>query len=205
VIAVNLIPPARLAGLRVRRRIGAWRTACILYALGAGAAWLALAAGGSTPIMRGDEAAVRSNLQRREQELAQAKAELAAQTRRLDLARQMVSHPDWAKLLDVPVAHRPEGIAFERLDLRITRRAEGPKSRNLVSVATLRVSGLAASRVQAAQYAVTLQELGLFNHVSPAETHARPVPGAAPGTPGADLVGFSVTVELWSGGRKEGP
>jgi Tfp pilus assembly protein PilN len=178
--------------VRVRRRIRRWAGVCAAYAVLAAGAWGALAAASPNVASGEDLSSERAALERRQMELKTAKAEVAALTRRAELTRELTSHPDWARLLDVAAANAPRGVVFERLELRVSRR--GTRG----SGATLRLTGVAESRMDASQFAVRLQELGLFDSVSPADTRMRPVAGRS-----AELVSFSISLEVSDGAGKE--
>jgi Tfp pilus assembly protein PilN len=160
---------------------------------GAGGGGVGALAAASPNVASGEDlSSERAALERRQMELKTAKAEVAALTRRAELTRELTSHPDWARLLDVAAANAPRGVVFERLELRVSRR--GTRG----SGATLRLTGVAESRMDASQFAVRLQELGLFDSVSPADTRMRPVAGRS-----AELVSFSISLEVSDGAGKE--
>lgn len=206
---VNLIPEGVRLGLQRRARLRVWA--------GVTAAWAAVLVGALAVVTSGASAdgslrlrliAAQETLDQREADLKSAKAGHAAVMRDLALAREVGRHPDWSELLAVLAASRGEDVVFERLELRPMAAAAGkgagkkaPRSPGV----TVRISGVASSQVAAAQYAVRLQESGLFDGVSPPETRARPTAGAAPGSPGASLVSFQVSVTmLHEGGAGRG-
>lgn len=191
----NLIPGWWQDTLRARRRVRVWARAGAAWALVLGMAWAGWA--GLSPA-RGAEVAreagaVAASLERKGADLKAARADLVALQKRLDVTNELCAHPDWAALLDVLTQTRPGTVAFERVEVRVQRAGDGGKTR---AMATVKVSGLAATQEDAARFGEALVERGVFESVSPAETRARPVPNAKPGEPGATLVSFTVSVTM---------
>ncbi|MCC6949960.1 MAG: hypothetical protein IT433_00795 [Phycisphaerales bacterium] len=189
--AVNLLAPDRLRSHAARTRLARWALVCGAYALLTGLLVLAGAANqGSRVSSARNVDALSAGAEQKEKDIKAVSARIAKLQRTESLAREITRHPDWGRLLDALAATRTEGIVFERLEFRVSPRAAGAKPG--VTSATVRISGVAVSQVDAARYAVALQDLGTFDSVSPVETRAK----GAGAQSGADLVAFSLTVGI---------
>lgn len=188
---VNLLSPNRLRAHAAHTRLCRWALICGAYAVLSGMLVLVGVAN------RGSQARNARNLdgltasaEQKDKEIRAVRARIAKLQQSELLAREITRHPDWGRLLDALAATRADGVVFERLEFRVSPRAT--QSKPGVSSATVRITGVAGSQVDAARYAVSLQDLGLFDSVSPVETRAK----GAGGQSGTELVTFSLTVGI---------
>lgn len=188
---VNLLAADRLRAYAAHTRLARWSLGVGAYAvLAALLVFAAVADRGSQVRTVRSVDSIAASAEQKDKDIKATRARIATLQKAEALAHEITRHPDWGRLLDALAATRTDGIVFERLEFRVSPRAAAPKPG--VSGATVRISGVAGSQVDAARYAVALQDLGVFDSVSPVETRAK---GAA-GQSGADLVAFSLTVGI---------
>lgn len=173
---VNLIPAARQRARRRRQQIKWCAAVCVAYgvvSVVAGAA-VVLAFGGRDPSVARELAAVEQDIQKTDQSLAQAQADLTRARTVLAATRQMCDRPDWSQL--------PALLAQAGRDRVMLRTCElSPAGAGEAGVPggpfTLVASGVARTPADAQAYAIRLQQTGLFDRVTLADTHREPFAG----------------------------
>ncbi len=103
-------------------------------------------------------------LRRSEDSLAQLRSELAEARKTIDMRRAALDRPDWSALLRTigSVASPDVSLREMKLDASVAASAVPGQSAPRLS---LSLSGTAPSQLQASQFTVRLQKLGLFDAV----------------------------------------
>lgn len=205
---INLIPPSRLARVRLRRRVRVWAALCATYATLAGGACLTMASEhGRAQAPRAEFERVTRTLDARQDDLVSARAQGADLQRRLDAADLVTRHPDWSVLLRMLANLRGSDVTLSAIALepvpepapepgKPAGKAKGPSPREAY---TLRLEGAARGQLGVADFAQALQDSGVFESV-------RLLDSKAEGEPGASVVRFRLACDLGDatalGGRK---
>ncbi|MDX2132052.1 MAG: PilN domain-containing protein [Planctomycetota bacterium] len=200
--ALNLLPASRVRALRLRARARAWTGACAAYVvlLGAGWAWTALSRP-ATASPAGDLAETQTRLADAERACQALRRSVSVADERLSTARAVGDHPDWSLLLDLLARAKRADVAFERVSL--SSRGGGPPraGEGLVRRGpwTLSLAGVGGSQRAVSDFALRLEESGVFESVAVVELRSRG--DARPDRPA--LVEFGVQCALRDGASKE--
>lgn len=206
--SVNLLPPARFAARRMRRRARGWAASLALYVV-----CLVVVAPIAAPTVseaaRETESkivATEREIERAEAEMAELKPKLIAAQQALDAARSVSEHPDWSVVLMMMAALREDEVVLESCDLAETRPAAPAKpaaSKGATPAqpvqadgAVVTASGYARSPVGVTGYALRLEKAGVFRDVQIAETGPREYRGAA-------MTWFRIKCRVETGGHVE--
>lgn len=198
---LNLLPATRLSEYARRARTRRWGVAAVAGAMAAWGAWgVMLASSPSDPAVRLELARLSTITEQRDRDIRDLTRETARYERAAALSAELFEHPDWGVVLDVLARAKGADVAYESIDIRpgAVVRAGKPASGVVVTI-----TGIATSQVHATHLAVRIDETGLFDGVSPAQTQSRSTPGAPADTPAATLVGFTIRATLGASGAKE--
>ncbi|MBC7771578.1 MAG: PilN domain-containing protein [Pyrinomonadaceae bacterium] len=174
ILNVNLIPRKRLAARRVRACLRWWAVFSMGYVVFVGGV-SALVITATTPQEdphTKDAAGTAVQIASVKDRLAQSRAELTAITRRLAGAREVQGHPDWSVLLNLIAAKRGEGLALASLELLPAGEGGGGGTGRPMSY-SLRLTGLGKDHTQIAEFALRLEQAGLFSQVVLKDTAAK--------------------------------
>lgn len=171
---VNLIPPARVSSIRVRRRVRTWSVASAGYAMLAVGACLTMASERAEgPGARSDLDRLQRTLEARKADLKNARAQAADFQRRVDAADWVTKHPDWSVLLRMLASLRGSDVMLGAIALEPLPEAPpdaakpAPKAgvRPASEAYTLHVEGTAREQLSVADFAQALQDSGVFRGV----------------------------------------
>lgn len=206
---LNLLPPERVRTLHLRVRIRAWMLACVGYALVLGGVWLWMHASAPSPASGADRIAeVETSLAALERDLRDLQRSSSDAADRLATANAVEGHPDWSLLLDLLARSRRDEIAIERITLTPRGGAGSrPPDRGALRRGpwSLTLAGLGVSQRAVSDFALRLEDSGIFASVAIVEIRARggaPVAGATAERPA--LVEFSLACTLTDGAPTEG-
>lgn len=173
---VNLIPAWRQRARRRRQRIKCSAGVCVAFGLlcaGAGASVL-YAYGARDPAVARELGAVEQEIQTTDQSLAQAQGELGRARTVLAATEQMCQRPDWSQLPALLARQGKERVMLRTCQLSPAgAEAAGLPTGPFILVA----SGVARTPADAQAYAIRLQQTGLFERVTLADTHREPFAG----------------------------
>ncbi|HXE55665.1 MAG TPA: pilus assembly protein PilM [Tepidisphaeraceae bacterium] len=169
---INLIPQ-RHREIRLRKRHIRWcAAACAAYTLAAAAAGAAAiySWGGEDPAVKQQLAHVNQEIQRTEHTLSSTRTRLAATQMVLDADHQIVDRPDWSQLL-VLLAREARG----QIVLRTCQLHPSPARGTDPSIGfVLSTGGIGRTPQDAQEFAVRLQESGMFDRVTLLDTRREP-------------------------------
>lgn len=214
---LNLLPPHRVRALRARARVRAWLLACVGYALALGCVWMWVHVSAPSPASGADRLIeIEANLAAVERDLRDLQRSSTEVVERLATSNAVEGHPDWSLLLELIARSKREEVAIERITLTtrggaVTR----PTDRAILRRGpwTLTLAGLGASQRAVSDFALRLEDSGVFASVAIVEIRARGVSGTGTGgSVGAGaaagdrpaLVEFSLTCALIDGVPTEG-
>ena len=214
---INLLPAARVRGIRARAAARWWGVGGIAYGaalfLGAGTYSVSVAREG------GDDAHVVVAAARLEAARAEKQAlgeRVNDLRKRVDAARAVGHHPDWSVLLRHLAVSRPGTVVLEKCELKrveTTERAApagssvpgtpAPAPRTRVRLEFV-VSGTAAQLSDVHAFVGVVEECGVFDSVRLGETNTSDAVGTPGGGGGGQVTTFSVKCEAWEPDSAEG-
>jgi len=177
----NLIPRKRRAARRLRSCIRAWcmfGVAYVIVVAGACGLVVAVTQAHDDPLQR-EASGLVAQIATSKERLSQTRAELAGITRRLAASREVQGHPDWSILLRLIAANRGEGLALASFELGAVNansggNADAAASRgDRPSSYSLRLNGLGKDHTEVAQFALRLEQAGIFSRVVLKDTVAK--------------------------------
>jgi Tfp pilus assembly protein PilN len=193
-IPVNLIPAGRRVARSSRRHIRNWAIAggCWVAVLLLSCTWMRVVWAHADDADLSDQLAeAQERLQTAQARDRIAVAELKAAERTLETARLAADRPDWTQLLNLLSNYRGDGIQIEAIDLagglapeeppgaagKPAKPGKKPAAVVLREKYDLKLSGIARSTQDAADFVVKLERTEAFTRVVIAETASRDVQG----------------------------
>lgn len=189
--SANLIPPARLQARRVTAAIRAWLgvgAACLVLLAGAYVALLS-ALGHDTQGQNAELTRAATETASAQNDLKNARAELAGLTRRLAAAQDIRAHPDWSILLATLGSIRGDDVVLAAIDLTPALPPGAGPTTSRPSVYQLNLTGLARDHRAATAFSLAVERTALFSRVRLTDTTAQTVNRR-------DVVAFSIECTL---------
>lgn len=185
-IAVNLIPLARLRAGQRKRRIQGWSvlSAVLGFAIGVAAAGVHIATTATAPDIRPSMAATQERIDNANAASERLRADLAKVRAPLNANETAGKHPDWSVVLNLLAGTRGDKVVLVACELMPAKEpaqaappARGaPKAPAKVNqkrwTHALVVEGFAYSTLEAQEYCLRLESSNVFDAVTPPETFA---------------------------------
>ncbi|MBP8304845.1 MAG: hypothetical protein KBE04_12050 [Phycisphaerae bacterium] len=187
---VNLIPPARLQGMRVKARWRLWAGVCGVYGV-----LLAVALSSAYALWGEDKGAVDKQLQSASQRIEAGTASVIEERKRLahattafQASRAVEDRPDWSRLLALVAEHLGPDVVLSGCRLRALDDQAGDLGARLESLQggaaaalvfaprqhQLHVTGFGKTRHAVSEFTVRLERTGLFSAVRCIHSERRP-------------------------------
>lgn len=167
-MTINLLPPARIAARRTRRRLRRWSMAVSAYGSLVGAAVVLLrAAPDAAPIPTGP---AQARLQAAGGQLLSMATEAEALTARLRISAAYAARIDWSTLLDALSSLTADDTFVERLLLGSLSGKAGD------SRLVLELDALAVDQAAQSRFILAVESLRIFERVQLVETRRRALP-----------------------------
>lgn len=166
-VIANLLPEARRRTLARDDRAANWAVFLAAYSALLAISWFAsqqMLRGGTVSLER-RTAAIETERASLDATIQSYRAKMAATQTSLATARSIADHPDWSSLLGLTASLRGDDIEVERVSLG-PRRIEGKTAKQTITKGVwLKISGVGKDHRAIAQFALRLENAGLFERV----------------------------------------
>ncbi len=172
----NFIPSHRHEAARRRRRLNAWIGSVAVYAAALVAAYvMAVCAWGvDAGALDQRRQAVAHRVEEIRRRIEQTQADLAEARRTLRANETIAGHPDWSLLLMLLARHMSDGVVLRQCRLAPPEADDAPAADATAGGWRLEMAGYGREVTAVSQFALALEETGLFNEVRLLKTVRQP-------------------------------